>query len=81
MSKLVLEILSEIQDCDDVKNDTLLLERGILDSLSIIYLINELEERLNMTIPLEDVVEDNFKSIESIVEFVLTRINDGLAES
>jgi len=81
VSKLVLEILSEIQDCDDVKNDTLLLERGILDSLSIIYLINELEERLNMTIPLEDVVEDNFKSIESIVEFVLTRINDGLAES
>ncbi|MCL1983381.1 MAG: acyl carrier protein [Clostridiales bacterium] len=73
--------MSEIQDCDDVKNDTLLLERGILDSLSIIYLINELEERLNMTIPLEDVVEDNFKSIESIVEFVLTRINDGLAES
>ena len=81
MSKLVLEILSEIQDCDDVKNDTLLLERGILDSLSIIYLINELEERLNMTIPLEDVVEDNFKSIESIVEFVLARINNGLAES
>ena len=68
---LILEILSEIQDCSDIRNDTLLLEKGILDSLSIVFLISELETRLNITIPLENVVESNFKNIDSIAALVL----------
>lgn len=68
---LILEILSEIQDCSDIRNDTLLLEEGILDSLSIVFLVSELETRLNITIPLENVVESNFKNIDSIAAFVL----------
>ena len=72
ISRLVMEILDEIRDCDDIQNDTLLLERGILDSLSILYLISELEEKLTIKINLEDVEEKNFQNIDCIAEFVLS---------
>jgi len=68
-SELVLNILSEIKDCSNISNDTLLFERGILDSFSVLYLISELESRLNITIPLENVVESNFATIENITAF------------
>ena len=70
--RLVLEILDEIRDCDNIDNDTLLLESGILDSLSILYLISELEEKLNIKINLEDVEEKNFQNIDCIAELVLS---------
>ena len=75
ISRLVMEILDEIRDCDDIQNDTLLLERGILDSLSILYLISELEEKLTIKINLEDVEEKNFQSIDCIAEFIFNCMN------
>jgi len=77
ISLLILEILSEIKDCDDIQNDTMLIDTGIIDSMSILYLISELEEKLGIAISLEDVVESNFLNINNITEFVLECANPG----
>lgn len=70
--KNVLEEVSgeAIDDCS-----ILLLEEEILDSVSILYLVSELEDNYGIQIPLDDVVENNFKNIESIAEYVMTQIN------
>jgi len=71
--KLIYDILNDVQDCDNIGNDTLLMKEGILDSMSILHLIYELEEKFKISIPLEDVIEENFKTIDAISDFILTR--------
>ena len=77
---LIIEILSEIQDMSDIENDTLLVEKGILDSMSILFLVNELEARLGITILLEDIVEGNFNSINQISDFLTNRLDNDSAD-
>ena len=36
------EIITDIQDEQEVKEDTMLLDEGIIDSVSILYLISEI---------------------------------------
>lgn len=53
--------------------NTELMGSGLLDSMSLIEMITALEETYNITIPFEDLELDNFRSINTIVNFVLTR--------
>ncbi len=66
----IFSIIDEIVEDIDVFDDTPLLDDGILDSISILYLVNELEEKNAIKIPVEDITEENFKTIASIVKYV-----------
>lgn len=62
--------LEEIEFGRKIEDDTQLIEEEILNSLSIMYLISELEKSYEISIPLEDVVQKNFGTpllIESYV--------------
>jgi acyl carrier protein len=50
-----------------------ILEMGLLDSLQIMQLITALEEREGLSIPLEEVVEENFVT-PAAVNAMVTRI-------
>jgi acyl carrier protein len=50
----------------EISDNTLLVETGILDSLTIISLINSLEDEFNIEIDEEELTLENFKSILSI---------------
>jgi len=47
-----------------------LLEGGIIDSLGILNLVGFLEEEFQMTVADDDLVPENFGTIEQIAEFV-----------
>ncbi len=47
-----------------------LIEIGLLDSLKIVELLVELEQRFEMKIPLDDLEIHNFRSVASIARFV-----------
>jgi len=47
-----------------------LLSAGILDSLSILTLVTFIEESFGIQVQDEDVVYDNFKSINAMAEYV-----------
>jgi len=47
-----------------------LLETGLLDSLKIVELLVELEQRFGMRIPLKELEIDNFRSVIKIAHFV-----------
>ena len=48
----------------------MLLDEGIIDSVSILYLISEIEDRYEIHVSLEDVNEKNFASIDAISTYV-----------
>ena len=50
-----------------------LLASGVLDSLTLVQLLFDLERRFGVTIPLEELEIDDFRSINSIASLVQTR--------
>lgn len=48
--------------------NTNLIERGILDSFSMIKIINFLEKELKISIDMEKLSPDNFNSVNTIAE-------------
>lgn len=66
MDKRFLEILEDIEPDVDFENCTTLIDDHLIDSLSLISLIAELEEEYDITIPTVEIVPDNFNSADSI---------------
>ena len=55
-------------DVPSVETD--LIETGLLDSLSLVELLAQLEQTFNVSISLDELDLDNFRSLESITRFV-----------
>jgi len=51
-------------------NSTTLITDGILDSLDIMNLIMELESEFDIEIEPEDVVSENFESVEAMISLI-----------
>lgn len=68
--EIIKAILSEIDNIENINDDTLLIEEGILDSMGIMYLISELEDRLSLEIPLENIEEKDFSTIKDLEVFI-----------
>lgn len=65
-------IIEEILEDDDgasLSPDQPLLS-GLLDSFGLMSLLGFLEERFEVTITNDQVVSENFKSVEALAEFV-----------
>jgi acyl carrier protein len=54
-------------------DDTPLLESGILDSLSLLQLVVFLEERFGITVGDQDLLPENFASVNTICAYLRTR--------
>lgn len=58
------------RNLDGVTDRASLLEAGVLDSLGVIQLVSFIEQRFHMVVSEDDMMPDNFDSIEAIVAFV-----------
>lgn len=58
------------KDLKDLGPDDSLLEKGLLDSMSILKTVTFCEEQFGITIPDEDVLPDHFESVRSIAKLV-----------
>jgi acyl carrier protein len=74
IEKKIMDIIKEINEEIEIDESTLLLEEEVLDSVSMLYLVTELENEYKIQIPLDAVTEDNFKNIDSIVKYVFSLI-------
>ena len=54
--------------------DTDLFETAVLDSMVFVDLLLHLEREFGVTVALEDIEFDHFRSIEQIAEFVANRV-------
>ena len=66
----LLEILNDLQPGVDFENETHLIDDHLLDSLSIISLVAELEDTFDVTIPAVEIIPDNFNSAEAMLEML-----------
>ena len=62
----------------DLANDEPLIQAGIIDSLGIFLLIGFLEEQFRIKIEPQDVVLENFETVDAISSLVETRQNSSV---
>ena len=53
-----------------IKDDEDLLSSGVIDSLGILKMVSFIEERFGIQIPGEDVVYENFCSVEAMSRYL-----------
>ena len=66
----ILEILDSLDLGIDFTRETALIDDGVLESLDIVSIIAELSDAYDITIPARDIVPENFKSAEAMLEMV-----------
>jgi acyl carrier protein len=60
---------------EDLRDDDLLFESGIVDSVGAMSLISFLGERFKIAIADADLYPENFESVGRITSFVMKRLN------
>lgn len=69
MEKLI-EILEGIRPDVDFRNETALIDDGILDSFDVVSIISELDDAFDVQIRITELDPENFNSAESIWNLV-----------
>ena len=64
MDKLI-EILQSFNQSITVGMEKKIVTDGVIDSVDIVSLISELEDAFGIEIPMEDIVEDNFDTVDA----------------
>lgn len=57
-----------------VEDDTMLFDEEILDSMSILYLIGEMESKFEVELPPDEVVQTNYETVDRIAEYVSSKM-------
>lgn len=70
MKEKILNILRDIRPEFDFTESLNFIEDGMLDSFDIVTLVSELEDNFDVLIDGEDVIPENFDSIESIMNII-----------
>jgi acyl carrier protein len=75
LSSIKAFIRSELiyDDEMDFDENTNLIERGIIDSMSLMRLISFIEEKYDIRVQDEDIVPEHFSSLNKIVSFIAQR--------
>ena len=69
MDKLI-EILSDLHPDVDFTVEDGLVDNGILDSLDIVTLITEINDKFDVSIPAEEIIPENFNSAEALMALI-----------
>ena len=73
----LIEILEDIDPSVDYNECTTLVTDNYLDSLAIISLVAEIEERFDVQIPTVEIVPSNFNSAKSIWDLIVRLQEEG----
>ena len=55
---------------DEIQCDTLIFENSLLDSMGFLFLIDFLKNEFNIDVEDDELINDNFESINTITQFV-----------
>jgi acyl carrier protein len=68
--RFIVDELMDGEDDYDVATVENLLLMGVIDSLGILRLVSHIEQMQGRPVPAEDVTLENFRSIESMADYV-----------
>lgn len=70
MREELMEILEELRPDVEFEKEKKLIDDGILDSFDIVSLVGELNNAFDVSINVEDLLPENFNSVEAMIELV-----------
>lgn len=70
MRETILEILQEIRSDIDFETATSLIDDGELTSLDVVAIVSELNDEFDVEISPDDLLPENFNSLDAICELV-----------
>lgn len=76
--KLALEILENVCETDEIREDLDmdLFEAGLIDSLSSINILLEIEEKLGIKLQITDLEKSDISSVNNFEAFLRTKSDD-----
>jgi acyl carrier protein len=74
--KQILEILEGLHPEVDFDTCTTLIDDRIIDSFDIVTLISDLSEEFDISIPVEEIVPENFNSAKAINALIERLLED-----
>ena len=72
----LLAILKEIKPGFEFDGRTDLVDSSDLDSFDVISLVSEISEVFDVDIPVEDIVPENFNSLEAMMAMINRQMED-----
>ena len=72
----LLQILSDIRPDVDFENCTTLIDDKILDSFDIISIITELNSQMDVAVPADQIIPENFNSAQALWNLVETLLDE-----
>ena len=66
----LLEILQKIKPGVNFENETGLIEKRILDSMSIVRLVQAINDEFDIEITVSDLVPENFDSVSAMMALI-----------
>lgn len=66
----LLKIMNEVKPGIDFMAETDLVGHGVLDSITIVTLVGEINDAFDIEISPVDIVPDNFKTVETIYALI-----------
>lgn len=68
--RTVIAILEELQPGTEFVGEEKLVDDGVLDSFDLVSLIGELNDEFGITIPMWEIIPENFNSVEAMEKLV-----------
>lgn len=72
MINQIIEIIKEIKPGAEVKEDSHLIDDGIMDSFDMIMFVGELNEAFDVEIGVEEFIPENFESPKTLEALIQT---------
>lgn len=63
-----------MSDSNQIQDDTLLFEQGIFDSIGLLLIIEFIKNEFNVKTTDEELLIENFESINNMAEFVKSKL-------
>jgi len=70
MMEKLYEILEDCCPDIDFRTETKLIDDGLLESLDIVMIVNELAEQFDVRIGIEELVPENFNSAQAMLSLI-----------
>lgn len=70
MTEQIIAMIAEVNPFEDVDRDTELIESGIIDSLSLVFVISQIQNVFGVEVPEELLQAENFASVNKIEELI-----------
>lgn len=70
MREKLMAILEELRPDVDFENEKQLITDGILESFDIVALVGEISDVFDVELHVEDLVPENFNSVDNMIELI-----------